>query len=153
MQNNVDHCGTKYQSFCSPASSEWPKKSYWTPGCSNSSDYSTRLCYSLNNTAGFWYKTGPCRTHILHIVLSFTQLSAASRVEESTPSKPTTWTSVEHGRSTPRRTTRSSSRPWVRDALGEPGRGLSSWRVAAFKFQFSISHRPPGRCDQDGQGH
>lgn len=36
-------CGTKYQSFCLPALWEQPKGSYWTPGCSNSSDYSTRL--------------------------------------------------------------------------------------------------------------
>lgn len=60
------------------------------------------------------YKNLNRSDHILHIVLSFTQLSQPPAHLRLRRIQIQTWTSMEHGRFTPRRTTRSSSRPWVR---------------------------------------
>lgn len=60
---------------------------------------------------------------VLHFVLSFTQSTSASRPvwwRRSQSIQEKTWTSTEHGRFTPRRTTRSSSGPWVRKLSNSP---------------------------------
>lgn len=76
---NLNTCN-KYYLTNESLSGGWvePDRSTWTWGCSNSSDYFRGLCYSLDTARGplgFLYNKPHHPGHILHIVLSFTQLS------------------------------------------------------------------------------
>lgn len=122
------------------------------PEVVQTSDDLTGVCYSLDTAGPLACPSIRTRTTL---VTSFTLCWASHSCHSLQPTsvkENPTWTSTEHGRFTPRRTTRSSSRPWVRHTTrSRPCHYLSVNKC--HKCELVLYTRTARRRHQDGQRH